>query len=142
MGKNEHSEDVIRLEMQQPTENEQTDGFVAADLSRRGRQDVEHVVDSVSEDSCSQGYVVANGPESEHGKHPIEGQGYTGEQDRGQEDARTACTQKEGVDEARGEAFYLVSDRFGKHACYRLEKGDGACAFPGCQTDKRDQADE
>src|SRR5216683_3122653 len=128
--------------MQQPSEDEQADGFVSTDLPGRSGQDVEHVVHGVAEDGSAEGNVVTNRPEGEHGKRTVESQGYAGEQDRQKEDAWSACAQKEGINEVGGETFDLVSDGSGKQLCYLLEEDDGNFAVPGCQADEEDQADE
>ena len=85
MGKDEHSDNFVRWQMEESAEDKQAHGFVAAHLSGGSWEDVEHVVEGISEDSCPKGDGEANGPEGEHGEKAVKDDGQAGEQHCGDE---------------------------------------------------------
>src|SRR6266702_733970 len=110
MREEEHCIDLSWGLLQQAGEDQQADGLVTSDLSWRGWENVEHVVDGIAEDGCAEGDLVANGPEGEHGEEAIEEHGDTGEQEGGNKDSGLAGTCEQGVNESCGESFDLAAD--------------------------------
>src|SRR5438552_5617931 len=111
--------------MQQPKEDEQADSLVAADLSGRSWQDIEHVVDGIAKDCRTKGDREADSPEGKHGEKAIEDHSHAGKQDSWQKDCRAAGTHEQGIDEACGKAFDLTSNDPGQHARQVLEESNG-----------------
>ena len=69
--KDEHSDNFVRWQTKESSEDKQTNGFIAAYLSGGSWEDIEHVVESISEDSCPKGNGEANSPEGEHSGEAI-----------------------------------------------------------------------
>src|SRR5438105_3887408 len=123
-------------------EDKQSGKFIAAHLSRRGGQNIKHIIHGVAKDGSTKGDGEADSPEGEHGEEAIKEHSNACEQDCWNEDAGAAGTHKQRVNKAGGETLDFVANDLREEAGHFLQEIDGSTAFPGSEADKEDEANE